>query len=335
VDRQREYELLNSYAIFLINQAGWQVTLDDKRKYDEMADSLFREVLSKYPDHKESINKYADFLMKYGWILQKYAGGKNLEEAEKRLNSYIADSKKRNKSPDPVTLHTLAILLYKFKPRFEKRPPNFEKVSNLLNESAKSSNIKHNSIAYHELGRLYMKWAKFLEADQNEYSIKMDLAGKALQMALELPESPMNFLHLSKVHLTCLFYSKYRGQKEQARVSRDKAFELVKQNQKIPLYYYSLFNKLGDELAEEEPEEAIEFYAKAKEVGIELNLNNSYPYFKSGECYKSIGDIENALEYYLKSARDENTSKGYGAIRNLIKQLMQDYDIRRSVQLGW
>jgi tetratricopeptide (TPR) repeat protein len=334
-DKQNEKELLNAYAIFLMDQAGWQATIDEKRKYDEMADSLFLEVLNKYPDHKESINKYADFLMKYGWILPKYKHGKNLEEAEKRLNSHIDNSKKKNKPPDPVALNTLAILLYKFKPQFKRSTPDFENASRHLRESAeftKNFNPKQSSIAYHELGRVYMKWAKFLEDDQNEYNIKMDLAEKALQKAVELPESPMNFMHLSKVYLTYSFYSTYKRQKEQAKVYRNKAFELVKQNQMVPLYYYFLFNKMGDDLIEEEPEEAIEFYAKAKEAGIELSLKNSYPYFKLGECYKGIGDIENALENYLKSAKIENSFKRYGAIRNLIKQIMQDYDIRKSAQ---
>lgn len=331
-EKQNEKELLNAYAVFLIDQAGWQAVIDEKRKYDELADALFQEVLEKYPDHKESINKYADFLMKYGWILPKYKGGKNLEKAETLLNSYIAESKKGDEPPDPITLHTLAILLYKFKPLFEKQPPDFEGASEILKESAKSPNPKHNSIAHHELGRLYMRWAKFLEANKDEYNAKMDLAEEAIQKALELPENPINLMHLSKVYLTYAFYSTYRGQIEQARVYRNKAFGLAKQAQMIPIYYYLLFNSMGDELIEEEPGEAIEFYTKAKEVGEELDLNNSYPYFKLGECYKIIGDIEKSLDNYLRSARDENTSEGYGTRRNSIKQLMQDNDIRKSTQ---
>ena len=331
-EKQQEKELLNAYAVFLIDQAGWQTTLNKKRKYDEEADDLFKEILKKYPNHKLSINKYADFLMKFGWILPKYKDGENLKDAETLLSSSIDESKKNNEPLDPITLHTLAILLYKFKPPFEKQPPNWKRALDLLNESAKSPNSKHNSIAHHELGRLYMKWARYLKSNQNEYNTKMDLAGEAIQRALELPENPINFIHLSKVYLTYAFYSTYRRQIEQSKIYRNKAFELAKQAQMIPIYYYLLFNNMADELIEEEPEQAIEFYTKAKEVGEELDLNNSYPYFKLGECYKIIGDIENALVNYLQSARSEKTSQGYGTRRNSIKQLMEDFNIKKYTQ---
>lgn len=331
---EEEYEkrLLNAYAVFLIDQAGWQTTWDEKKKYDELADKLFEEDLKKYPDHAESINKYADFLMKYGWIMPKYENGKNLEKAEELLNVHIKKCLAKNEFPDPITLHSLAILLYKFKPLFEKWPQDFQTASELLQTSSRSPNPKHNSIAYHELARLYMKWANYLKVNQKEYNNKMELANKAIQKALELPENPFNLMHLSRVYLTYAFYFIYRGEIEQARIYRDKAFEFAKQTQMVPIHYFVLLGNMGDELIEEEPNEAIEFYTRAKEVGEEIGINNSYPYFKLAECWRRLGEVEKALDNYLLSGRAENTSIGYGTRRNSIRELMKDNDIREETQ---
>ena len=129
-----------------------------------------------------------------------------------------------------------------------------------------------------------------------------------------------------------------------ARIARDKSFELAEQAQIGPQHYYVFSNIMGDELIEEEPEEAMEFYIKAKEMGEELSINNSYSYFKLGECHKRlatqettgsiefINHVEDALDNYLQSARNENTSEGYGTRRDSIKLLMADNEIKKKKQ---
>ena len=338
-EKEKEKKLLNAYIVFLEDQAR-HVAEDEKKKYDELIDELFEEVLEKYPDHVESINKYADFLMKYGWIiLPKYKNGKNLKKAEELIRDHIAICTKKGEPFDPVSLHTLGILLYKFKPMFTKQPPDFQQASELLTESTKTPNPKHNSIAYHELARLYMKWADHLKLNSNEYNAKMELAKKAIQKALELPENPFHFITLSRICVTYAFYFIYRGQIEQARIYRDKAFEFVKLTPVVPLY--NSFNSMGDKLIEEKPEEAIDFFLKAVEVGKEWDINNQYSYFKLGECHKRLAvqktnesieftkHVEDALENYLSSARAENISQGYGTRRNSIRLLMGANEIRK------
>jgi hypothetical protein len=157
-----EKRLLNAYAIFLINKTGWERDFDKRIKIDGEVDELFDKLLKKYPNHGQSINVYSHFLMGYGRILPQYRGrGKNLQKAEKLLNDFIeAERNKKEKELSYyIALHILAVYYYRLKPSFYKQRPNLEEVIKLLKESSTSFSPHHNSIAYNELGRLYMIWA--------------------------------------------------------------------------------------------------------------------------------------------------------------------------------
>jgi len=332
-----EKRLLNAYALFLIDKTEWEREFDKRIKIDGEVDELFNELLRKYPDHGQSINAYSRFLMGYGKILPQYKDGKNLQKAEKLLKDFIeAERNKKEKELSYyIALHILAIYYYRLKPSFYRERPNLEEVIKLLKESSGSFNPNHNSIAYNELGRLYMIWANILKKrDSTAYNEKMNLAKEAYEKAMEIvPENQQSAIHLSKVYFNYAFYFKYMGQAEQSEKYIQKALEVTKKFAYIPFGYYYSLTALGDEiLKDHDPDMGIRVFTEAKKLGECLQIKPWYAIYKLGEIYKEKQDIDQALEHYLQSAQLENTSEGWGTRRDSIKQLMEDYNIKKDEQ---
>jgi len=329
-----EYEkrLLNAYALFLIDKTEWEREFDKRIKIDEKVDELFDKLLKKYPDHGPSINAYSRFLMGYGRILPQYRGGKNLEKAEKILKDFIDECNKKEKELSYyMALHILAIYYYRLKPSFYKQRPNLEEVIGLLEESSKSFNPFHNSIAYNELGRLYMRWANILKSKEpTAYREKMNLAKEAYKKAMEIvSENRQSAIHLSKVYFNYAFYLQYMGQTEQSETYIQKALGVTEKFAYIPFDYYYSLTALGDEiLKDHDIDMGIRVFTEAKQLGERLGIKPWYAIYKLGEIHKEKQDIDKALEYYLQSAQLENTSEGWGTRRDSIKQLMEDYNIK-------
>ena len=73
-----------------------------------------------------------------------------------------------------MALHILAVYCYRQEPAFYRQSPDLEKVERLLKDSSKSFSSYHNSIAYNELGLLYVRWGNNLQknGDSNAYNEK-------------------------------------------------------------------------------------------------------------------------------------------------------------------
>ena len=274
--------------------------------------------------------------MGYGRILPKYkGGGKNLRKAEKLLNDFI--KVERNKKEKALSyfmaLHILAVYCYRQEPAFYRQSPDLEKVERLLKDSSKSFSSYHNSIAYNELGLLYVRWGNNLQknGDSNAYNEKMNMAKEAYEKAMEIvPENQQSALHLSRVYFNYAFYSQYMGQTEQSETYIQKALEVTKKFAYIPFNHYYSLTALGDEiLKDHDIDMGMRVFLGAKQLGERLQINPWYAIYKLGEIYKEKQDINQALEFYLQSAQLENTSEGYGTRRDSIKQLMKDYSIRK------
>jgi len=330
-----EKSLLNSYAKFLIEKTGWEREHDERKKIDEEVDKLFDKLLDKYPNHGPIINAYSHFLMRYGRILPQYRGGKNLEKAKKLIKNFIeAERNKKEKELSYyMALHILATYYHKLEPSFYKQPPNLEEIVKLLKESSRSFSPHHNSIAYNELGQLYMTWANILKKRNPTVSNeKIELAKEAYEKAIEIvPENQQSAIHLSKVYFNYAYYLEYRGSEGQLIEDYiEKALSLAQKFTYIPFKYYYLLTDLGNEMFDDrEFKFAKKVFERAIDIGNKLGINVSYATFRCGDIYREEKEIDKALEYYLQSAQLENTSQGWGTRRDSIIQLMKDYNIKK------
>lgn len=331
-----ESRLLNAYALFLVDKSSWERDFDQRTEIDKKVDDLFDMLTKKYPHHGQSVTAYSSFLMKYGRLLEKYKGGKNLEKAERLLRGLIEleeDGKERSLSYF-MALHTLAVYRYKLMPSYYKRPPNLEEAEKNLRDSSRSFDPYHNSVAYNELGQLYVRWAENLRktGDIEGCNEKMRLAKKAYEKAMEIiPENQRSAIHLSRVYFSYASCMGRLGDTPKSLEYKNKALEIARKFAYAPFGHYFALTCLGDEMLESNAvESAKAVFTEARNMGERLGINPWYAIFKLGEIFRKKGEIEEALKHYVSSAKMENTSEGWGTRRDSIRQLMDDWGIRKS-----
>jgi tetratricopeptide (TPR) repeat protein/UDP-2,3-diacylglucosamine pyrophosphatase LpxH len=330
-----ETRLLNAYALFLIDKTSWERDFDQRTKIDKEVDNLFDTLIKKYPHHGQSVTAYSNFLMRYARILEEYKGGKNLEKAERLLKDFIEFEKngKERSLSYFMALHILALYCYKIGPSFYKRPPNMEEAEKHLKESSKSFDPHHNSVAYNELGQLYVRWADNLRktGDTDGCNEKMNLAKEAYEKAMEIiPENQQSATHLSRVYFSYAFYMRRVGDTPKSLEYTNRALEIAQKFAYVPFGHYFALTSLGDEMLENnDMESARVVFTEARKIGERLGINPSYSVFKLGEIFRRKGEIKEALEYYVLSAKLENTSEGWGTRRDSIKRLMHGFRIKK------
>jgi tetratricopeptide (TPR) repeat protein/3',5'-cyclic AMP phosphodiesterase CpdA len=333
---EQETKLLNAYAIFLSDKTEWERSYDDRLRIDTQVDELFEKILREYPHHGRSVCAYSLFLMKYAKILPKYKGGENLKKAEKLLKGFIEFEKVRKERSLSyfVALEIQASYLSRIASSFYNQTPNWEEIERTLKESSESFDPHHNSIAYHSLGRLYVQWANVLrkKENMNGYNEKMNLAKEAYEKAMEIiPENQLSATHLSRVYISYAFYLKYRGETPKSVEYMNKALELAQKFTYVPFASYFALCNLGKEMFQDQDTELARVtLTEARKIGEKLGINPSYAIYMLGEICRQEQKIDEALEHYVLSARLENTSEGWGTRRDSIRQLMDDWGIRKS-----
>lgn len=337
-----ERKLLHACASFLIDETEWTQELDERKRIDAQVDRLFsEELLKKYPNHGHSVTAYCRFLMDFAWILDKYkcweeGEKKNLRKARLLLEKFTSDEKKKPQQELSyfIALHILALYYYrrKYNPRkytLEQYLQRLLKAEEYLKKSSMSFSDRHNSVAYNELGRLYIQWARVLkDNNQCDYEKKMSSARESYEEAIRVaPKNRQSFSHLSGVYFNYAFYFRRMNEPEQSEECIRKALEIVKGF--VPTSsYYSLTNLGTEFLRDNDLDTAERIFIEAKNIQSEW-INPSYALCKLGDINGKKGNIKEALKNYLQSAKHENTSEGYGTRRYSIKQLMYAHSIKQ------
>jgi len=333
--KETEKKVLNAYALFCRDNTkryGKKLSEEEKINGYKKVDDLFNELLRKYPDHSQSITAYSRFLMDDAAVLKKYESGENLRKAEECLKDFITSVEENKATKDLsyfIALHILALYYYRSDYEEYRGKPLFREAEDLLKKSSKSFDPFHNSVAYSELGRLYAQWAKILEeSNLNDFCEKINLAEEAYEEAKILPENLQSASHLTIVYSNYAFYFQYTHHPRQSEECVQKALELVdKYSVYAPDLYYSLTTLGENFLKDYTLDPALKIFSQAANLGSSYGINPSFAIYRLGEIYKQKGEVEKASEYYLQSARLQNTSEDYRISRSSIKDLMDDYHI--------
>jgi|GEM_PF-2533663 len=343
-DRLTEQRIYRTYADFQVELGGISA-IEDKNIYNKKADETYDWLVSKYPGHRQSIYGYANFLMRFGKYLDKYEGGAYLIKAEHLLRDYIARCAYREKPDDPNVLHVLARLIYYYKPLYDNDiVPEYREAVNLLLKSSELGSKKHKSICFHEIAKVYMRWALLFDKDSDAYSGYITEADNYYQSALRiLPLNPSTYYHLSRVCLSYAWFDiKYKGGMR-CKYLLDRAYGLAVKDGLIRLDFSETVDKLGDELIRETPDEALYYYRYAARIERDHGKKKGYPYYKIAECYRRIADkktnrksvieglLRNAVENYVLSAEYENTVGSYDEAVGNINRILKDYNVRKDM----
>jgi uncharacterized protein YnzC (UPF0291/DUF896 family) len=326
-----EKELLNAYANFLAQLASWKdvnyerifgsrFSAYDKEKIqvelDKEVDDIFDEVTRKYPDHAESRNSYADFLMDIAglWLKERYPNNLNIEKAEKLLKDFLEDN--------PLSQNIFARICQE-KGQFDVSEYWFDRsISNPKISLLKNPQL-HVAICRHNKGKLYMSWADKLEGEQRNRKLK--LAENELHLARKLPENNFTYHHLSEVYESlAYFYAKYYKREISARRCARKSVEFAKKAEWININFIRRLIRDGEEIMQRDPRRALYFY----EVIVELDENNFWAHFRKGQCHANIGDLETAIYEYCKSAELQNTLRGYYSSRKELEMIKEKLEIK-------
>lgn len=116
-----------------------------------------------------------------------------------------------------------------------------------------------------------------------------DKAIKFYNISLNLEENPNTYINLAT---TLYKFSKFRESKE----SLNKVFSITQGNEVAHQLFASNCRELHD----------YENHKKHLDIAIDLNPSNYENYFHLGFYYQSLGDFDNALEYYSKSIQLNN-----------------------------
>ncbi|KKN26337.1 hypothetical protein LCGC14_0875690 [marine sediment metagenome] len=324
-----ERELLNAFAIFLVDLAGKAEEYDEKIEFDIQADDIWKKIVSKFRRPRD-INSYSNFLIKVGWRLKdRYPDGKygeNLEIAERLLRQSMNDDN------HPITQHILARLLYKYKINtikdYSGKQKLFEEAVDLLIKSANNPSvillvnpIIHKASCKNELGRLYMDWVYQIDEEEFEWSKELiRLAKDNLVEAKNIEENNLSYRHLCSVYqsLAILHINYYKGIKASKKASKyaEKAVELAKKiGWSLKNFFEDLIN-IGDEYIEYQPKLALNFFQRAAEI----EENNYQVLLRLATCYSKVADKENF---------EENIKKSINSYDELIKMAKSVYEFIR------
>lgn len=116
-----------------------------------------------------------------------------------------------------------------------------------------------------------------------------DKAIKFYNISLNLEENPNTYINLAT---TLYKFSKFQESKE----SLSKVFSMAQNNEVAHQLFASNCREMHD----------YENHKKHLEIAINLNPSNYENYFHLGFYYQSLGDFDNALEYYSKSIQLNN-----------------------------
>ncbi len=303
-------ELINAYAHFLEDLAGKRVDVE----LDKRADDKWKILIEEYGDARDK-NDYANFLMKIGRRLKhRYPQKSYLKITKDLLKTNI------EKFDDPYSYNILARLLYRYEQRkfvkYKEKEQIFIEALELLKSSLEKApsarHIKypliHKAICNHEMAKIYMMWANYLETD--ERSLKLDLAIDHLKTALDgVPDNNQNYYHKMRVcYSFSILYSKYKNNIKFGIPYALQADKYARKLQWRNRTYYRMLIKMGDDSSRENIKTAIYFYKRSSE----LQENNYISYMRIGHCFSNLAlkenfkeNIEKTIDYYAKAAECE------------------------------
>jgi tetratricopeptide (TPR) repeat protein len=334
-----ERELLNAFAGFLRKLASWKglnykqileheisESEDEKIRYelDKKVDDIFNYTISKYPDHVETINSYADFLIDVAgvWLKERYPDDLNLQKAEKLLKPFLNDN--------PVSQNIYAQLCQR-RGQFQVADYWFDRsINNPKVKQLKNPEL-HIAICYHNKAKLYMDWldklGEKLEYGQRETMLKATL--NYLKEAKKTPENVSTYHHLSEVHMSLAqYFAKYLVDNKEARIAARKyarrSVEYAKKAQWINTVLIKRLLEVGKEVMRIDPGRALYFY----EAVCEIDETNTLSRYAKARCLAYLKKIGTAIDEYRKVAEIQNTLKGYRKVRCRLKEIQTKLEIR-------
>jgi len=304
-----ESMLLNAYAITCLEEATKADDRNERIIFDRQADNLFRSALQKYPDDAHTINKYADFLLKYAWLLPEYQipRRRNVLEAKNLLRGAMDRARVAGQQTDAITQHTLARLYI-----YYERPPNFAEAESLLKKSAASSDPWQQAISWLELAKLYIRRARE-QGDVSSSQSYFTLAGGATEHAeLDLNRHTIN--HVVKVHQTraLLHLSEKQFTKAEAEwKSIQDLYEKTSFRKLAPLA--QVITSVGDELFDERDWDGAEWcFSKASSIA----GCGWYSHYRLGETRMQVDRHAEAFRDFVRSAELSSYARGFASVRN-------------------
>ncbi|WP_187146136.1 tetratricopeptide repeat protein [Methanocorpusculum labreanum] len=300
-----EIVLENSYIKLLIEKSKLCRDKSDKIKMDIYIDNRLDEIIKKYPKAGSLIVTYANFLLHYGDILDKYNNGSHLTKAAQILSEYIKYNNKQDKS-NYYALNMLASTKIDIS-RNNHTPINYEEATSLYLESANSFDRKHNAVALNELGKMYLSWGISIQ-NSPEFTEKLNKSKEYFNKSLKLsPMNGQNMNHISGVRLDYARVLIYLGKINEAQkciidtITNNMKFSysLAKSLKKIQIIIQTMIEKGYNNNATE----IIEL-SRNKAEKYKLNLGRLY----SGvaKSYADSGDLINGAKYYIEAAKGES-----------------------------
>jgi hypothetical protein len=294
-----EYYLLKSRVIRDKNESMIMIAC---------ADSVFIEIMSKYPEVYTVYIRYSQFLMDVGFKLEKYSDGKNIDISEEILIGLLKN--------DNLTSHfrmsicfNIAHLLSHIRPRhYVKEYPRYQDALYYYNQVADGYSVKMRNIAMLELADMYLIWSLYCEEGQRNEKIEKSRA-IINKLKDEMPDNVENYQNIIRLEIVLSMYYLLNNDLRGSIRFIKKAIILSQKNTIGSAVLKKTIISTGDLLRYVAPNNAILYYKYAIRI-IKANVggdNERDIVNKLIEAYRLMSSRDNARFDWISA--ETNSSK--------------------------